>query len=60
MLILTRKVGEAILFADSTIEVRVLGIDKGQVRLGTSAPYGVSINREEVQLRIDKEKRDAA
>lgn len=51
MLVLTRKQGEAILIAE-TIEVKVLEIRKGQIKLGISGPPEVPIHREEVHRRI--------
>jgi len=57
MLILTRHVGESIIINDN-IEVKVLGIKGNQVRLGFVAPDDVIIHREEIQQRIDREKKD--
>jgi len=57
MLILTRHVGESIIINDN-IEVRVLGIKGNQIRLGFVAPDDVIIHREEIQQRIDREKKD--
>lgn len=51
MLILTRKIGEQIRIANN-IQVRVIGIDGGQVRLGIEAPADVEVHREEVHARI--------
>ncbi len=47
MLVLTRKAGEVITIGDN-IQVRVLAIKGGQVRIGVDAPRQVSVNREEV------------
>jgi carbon storage regulator len=47
MLVLSRKVGEEIVIAD-TIRVRVLEIQGRQVRLGFVAPANVQIHREEL------------
>ena len=47
MLVLTRKAGEVITIGDD-IQVRVLAIKGGQVRIGIEAPRQVSVNREEV------------
>jgi len=46
MLILTRKKGEAIAIGDH-IQVQVLNVKGGQVRIGIDAPREVQINREE-------------
>ncbi|MCK5307362.1 MAG: carbon storage regulator CsrA [Zetaproteobacteria bacterium] len=54
MLILTRKSGETITIGEN-IQVRVLGIKGGQVRIGIDAPREVSVNREEVHARVQAE-----
>ncbi len=59
MLILTRKVGEAIAINDN-IKVKILEIKGGQAKLGVDAPDHVSIHREEIFLRILEENRRAA
>lgn len=48
MLVLTRKVNEALLIEDGTIRVVVLSVQGDQVKLGIEAPRDVSIMREEV------------
>jgi carbon storage regulator len=58
MLVLTRKIGQK-LFINSDIEVIVLGSQQGRVKLGLVAPPGVSIRREEVQLRMQLAEQDA-
>lgn len=59
MLILTRKIGEAIAIGDQ-ITVRLLEIKGGQVKLGVMAPNHVAVHREEVYSRILEENRKAA
>ena len=52
MLILTRKVGEAIIIGDD-VEVVVIGINEyGQAKLGINAPRSVSVHREEIHKKI--------
>lgn len=55
MLVLTRKLEESIII-DGNIEVSIIGITKHQVRIGVKAPKDVSVNRKEIQSRIDAEK----
>lgn len=50
MLILSRRVGEAIKISDS-ITVVVLGVKGSQVRLGIEAPKGVAVDRQEIADR---------
>jgi carbon storage regulator CsrA len=52
MLVLSRKVGEKILVPQCQLTVTVLDIASSRVRLGVSAPPGVTVHREEVQKRI--------
>lgn len=59
MLILTRKIGEAIVIGDD-ITIKLLEVKGGQVKLGVEAPGHITINREEVYLRILEENRKAA
>lgn len=47
MLILTRKDNQSIFIGDE-IEVKVLGVNENQVRIGISAPSDVTILREEI------------
>ncbi len=54
MLILTRKVGEAIRIGDD-VEITALGIKGNQIRIGISAPKDVSVHRKEIYDRIQDE-----
>ena len=55
MLILTRKVGDAIVIGED-VTVTVLGVKGNQVRIGVNAPKSISVHREEVYERIRNEK----
>ena len=55
MLILTRKVGEAVLI-DGKVRVTVLGTNGNQVRIGVVAPKDIEVHREEVYRKIKLEK----
>ncbi|HLS09728.1 carbon storage regulator CsrA [Lentibacillus sp.] len=59
MLVLTRKENESIQI-DDEIEIKVLGLEGDQVKLGISAPKSVDIHRKEVYLDIQKQNNEAA
>jgi carbon storage regulator len=47
MLVLTRKTGQSIVI-DGGIEITVLEVRGGQIRLGISAPIEIKVNRKEL------------
>ena len=51
MLVLSRKQGERIM-VDDHVEITVLEIQGGKVRLGFCAPMHVAIHRQEIYERI--------
>ncbi len=59
MLILTRKEEESIII-DDNIEVKVLAVDNGRVKLGIEAPESIPVHREEVYRQIKLENKLAA
>jgi carbon storage regulator CsrA len=50
MLVLTRKIGEAIRIGDD-VELQVVGVSRGRVRLGFKAPRNVAVQRAELPPR---------
>ncbi len=54
MLILTRRVGEALMIGDN-ISISVLGVKGNQVRIGIDAPKEVAVHREEIFKKIHSE-----
>lgn len=58
MLALTRKKDQAIII-NGNIELRILDIQDGKVKLGITAPKDVSIHREEVYIEIERNNQEA-
>ncbi|MFZ3576908.1 carbon storage regulator CsrA [Virgibacillus sp. DJP39] len=59
MLVLTRKLNESIQIGDE-IEVKVLGIEGDQIKLGIAAPKSVEVHRKEVYIDIQEQNSAAA
>ena len=57
MLCLTRKLNESIVIMDGLIKVTVLEIEDNKVMLGVEAPKEFPVHREEVQAKVDAEKK---
>ena len=59
MLILTRRVGEALMIGDNT-KIVVLGVKGSQIRLGINAPKDVKVHREEIYEKIHDDSSETA
>jgi carbon storage regulator len=59
MLVLTRKLGESIRIGDNII-VKIVELDNRHVKIGIEAPKVISVNREEIYERIQKENKAAS
>jgi carbon storage regulator len=55
MLILTRKIGESIIIGDN-VNITVISHKDGHIKLGIEAPKEISVHREEIYKKIQKEK----
>ncbi len=51
MLVLSRKLDEAIWLGDN-IKIKIMGIEKGVVKLGIEAPTDITILREELKEEV--------
>ncbi len=58
MLVLTRKKGEGVIIGDD-IEIQIVDIRGGAVRVGLNAPRDKKIYRQEVYQKIQEENREA-
>jgi carbon storage regulator len=54
MLVLSRKHGQSIVVGGD-ITVTVVAIGRGRVQLGVTAPFDVTVHREEIQRRIQSQ-----
>lgn len=59
MLVITRKKGESILLGDD-IEVSIVSVDNGAVKLAIKAPKDVTILRKELYVEVKNENKEAA
>lgn len=54
MLVLSRRANESIMIGNN-IEIKILGIEEGKVKLGIEAPKDVEICRREIYIEIEEE-----
>jgi carbon storage regulator len=59
MLVLTRRVGEAIMIGNS-VTIKVIEVRGDQVRIGVDAPRQVPVHREEVYREVERTNAAAA
>jgi carbon storage regulator len=55
MLILTRRTGETLHIGDD-VQVTVMAVNGSQVRIGIKAPRNISVDREEIAQRKQRER----
>ncbi|MEN3026582.1 MAG: carbon storage regulator CsrA [Chlorobiota bacterium] len=53
MLVITRKPGEEIAI-DGVVTIRILSVDRGNVRIGIEAPRTVAVYRRELYHRVEQ------
>lgn len=59
LLVLTRRQGESIIIGEEgDIKITVLSVNRNQVKIGVIAPKQISVDREEVFTRKQKESGD--
>lgn len=59
MLVLKRKAGESLVIADN-IEIKIIEVVDGRVKIGIEAPKSVSVMRKEVIEEISSENKAAS
>ncbi|WP_312459292.1 carbon storage regulator CsrA [Proteiniclasticum sp.] len=59
MLILNRKQGESLII-DDKIEIKILEVSEGKIKIGIEAPKNVKIFRKEVYEEIREENKKAS
>lgn len=59
MLVITRKKGESLLIGDD-IEITVVKLDDGSVKLAIEAPRDITILRKELYKEVEQENMSAA
>ncbi|MGQ9472930.1 MAG: carbon storage regulator CsrA [Candidatus Caldatribacteriaceae bacterium] len=56
MLVITRRVNQSIRIGDK-IEIKIVGIERGKVKVGISAPLDIPVYREELYRSLVEENR---
>lgn len=59
MLVFTRKSGESLMIGDD-VTVKILSVDRDQVRVGIAAPRKIPVHREEVYKSIVEQNKRAS
>ena len=59
MLVVTRKKGESLLIGED-IEISIVGIEKGSVKIAINAPKEMTILRKELYIEVKDENINAA
>ena len=59
MLILSRKKDESVII-DDNIEITIIGIENGRVRIGIDAPSDIEILRKELYIQVEDINKSAA
>jgi carbon storage regulator len=59
MLVLSRNMNESIMI-DDDVEIVIVKVQGNKVRLGIKAPRNIAVNRKEIYLRIQEEKKSPA
>jgi carbon storage regulator len=58
MLVITRRKGEGLMIGDN-IEITIIKLDDGTVKLAIDAPKSVTILRKELHLEVQEENKNA-
>jgi carbon storage regulator len=58
MLVLTRKLDESIMLGKD-IEIKILAVEDGRVKIGIAAPKSIEIMRKEIYAEVQKENKAA-
>ncbi|MBB6062482.1 carbon storage regulator [Thermosipho japonicus] len=58
MLVLSRKIGQSIIIGND-IEIKILKIDGGEIKIGIEAPKDIKVLRKELYEELLKENKEA-